>query len=168
MLVLCIDRVCFLNVIQERVRAAHLVLISPASCEKRKLRPDSFQEIHGFGRAPRKQRKPGLLSLYYVQAPAWPTFQTFIFLHAGVMRGRWRPSQLPVVKQKRGAPQAGRTPGPGSRAYPGSSVPRSCLSGPKASAKLLFPLTAHGSKKTPEPQCKLGGKASLLSVARRS
>lgn len=102
-LALCVDRVYFPNIIQERVRAAHLVLISPAvkreSCDQR-----ASKRLTGLAEHPENKGSQVFIECLLSASPCMGYFPGIYLFQAVVTRGRWLPSRLPLEKLKSGAP----------------------------------------------------------------
>lgn len=68
-LVLCIDHAYFINVIQGKVRATHLVLIF-TSCERESCEKAASKKSHFWPcmkKKKKREKKPNVLNTYYVQ-----------------------------------------------------------------------------------------------------
>lgn len=110
-LVLCVDRAYFLNIIQERVRAAQLVLISPTgkreSCDQR-----ASKRLMGLAKHPENKGSQVFIECLLCASPCMGLFACIYLFHVVVMRDRWLPSQLPLGEAEEWCSPSWKNPTP--------------------------------------------------------
>lgn len=169
-LVLWIDRAYFINVIQGKVRAPHLVLVF-TSCEKRKLWRKSFPKIHISWHIWRKKENEATFIEHLLCARHWaghfPMHLSYIMQSCREAGGcnpifKWQNRE-----SERDRSIAQRWNGEEQSLCPGLSLFPSCIfrfpQSPNPSYGSLSSYTAEG-KRTPKCYCIFRGKACLFSA----